>query len=276
MSPIKEPYFFIAEYMRRQQALGEVSAEDVRAYEHQGRYRTIDAYTGLFEGATDEVWIGESSHYLYAPDVCSVIQSMSRDAKIIVSFRDPTQRLVSEYGRLVRNGTLHGELADFAFQGADVKNGKIVSIGKTSKLVRGLQAARIDPWLQAFGSDRVKCIFFEDLSDRPLELARELYAWLDIDQSFVPELVHTQKGGHARRPGLLTLMNKTGKWSQPMKRMVPRMLKEKIRASIYDRAVVSPVLTSEVEAALRTFYADDIVRLQELTGKDLSHWLGDC
>lgn len=272
MSPRKEPCFFIAEYMRQQLELGLGSADEVRAYEDQGRFRTREKYATLFENATSERWVGEASHYIYAPDVRGIIDGMSPNARILVAFRDPVDRLVSEYGRLVREEKTTETLDEFALRDATVSDGRITGFGKTSKLRRGLQAQLVQPWIETFGADRVKFLFFEDLETDPMGVSADIYSWLEVDSSFKPTVVHTQKGGHVRAPGLVRALNNSRKPARLIKGLLPKMLKEQIRSKIYKGAVERPKLSGELEELLRAFYLPDIIALQELTNRDLSHW----
>ncbi|MEL6102172.1 MAG: sulfotransferase [Pseudomonadota bacterium] len=273
MSPVKEPCFFIAEYMRRELAANNGSIESVRAYEEMGKHRTRTTYDYLFENVQSERWIGEASHYLYAPDVRGVIKELSPDARIVVSFRDPTERLVSEYGRLIRDNKTQETLDEFVLRGTTVEGGRIVDYGGESKLGRGLQAHLVMPWLETFGRERVRFVFFEDLNNDPTGLASDLFGWLGIDTMFAPKVVHTQRGGHMRLPKLQSAMNSSLKASRYVKRLLPRLVKERIRASVYKKAVAKPTLQRDLEKSLRNFYRSDVVRLQEISQRDLSEWM---
>ncbi|WP_430450408.1 sulfotransferase [Rhodophyticola sp.] len=108
MSPIKEPMFWAAENLRRHgRDAGTVLS---------GKYITQEAYLGLFADAQQESWRGEASHYLYHGDVAGLLHEEVPDARLIVSLRNPSDRIFSEYLLRVRSWGLEGSFEDFLDQ----------------------------------------------------------------------------------------------------------------------------------------------------------------
>ncbi len=76
MSPVKEPYFYVAEAMRRNMRAQRENPEAKRRldeYVKRGKHRELHTYAALFEAVSEEKYVGESSHYLYHPEIASVI-----------------------------------------------------------------------------------------------------------------------------------------------------------------------------------------------------------
>jgi hypothetical protein len=276
MSPAKEPYFFLAERLRERLAEGTIEEKEVRQFEARGRYRTWETFSTLFADASSEKWIGESSHYLYSPDVAHLIFRLSPGSRILASFRDPTERMLSEYARGLRQGTINEPISDFVLRDTHMENGKIISFGKESKLGRGLQAQRITPWLSTFGPEQVKWIFFEDICNRPLETAQEVYSWLNVDANFRPRLVHTQSGGAIPDGILLRAVRGRHPLVRVLKSAIPRLLKQRILGTYYKHATKRPRIPLRLEKELRRFYSADVRNLERFTGRDLRHWTTDA
>ena len=71
--------------------------EDLNSYVKKGKYRTTDKYISLFDNSRNYKYRGESSHYIYSPDTAIIIKKKSPQSKIIISVRNPIDRMYSEY-----------------------------------------------------------------------------------------------------------------------------------------------------------------------------------
>lgn len=264
MAPIKEPIFWLAEYLRR-------SGQDCESLV-SGKYLTSNAYLGLFENQETLQWRGEASHYLYHPEVAKILAQEVPNAHIIVSLRNPTDRLFSEYLNWVRSRGFEGTFADFISTNGLKwsKSSGISEVPPVSRVRKGLQAESLKIWVDTFGRDRLHFVFFDDLEKKPTHVAQGIYSWLEVDNEFVPQVVHTQKGGQPRSKILMRLMNMP---KGQLKRFFPRVLREKIRSRIYKAILKQPKIDPEIQAMLDEYYASDIQLLSEMTGRDLSHWL---
>lgn len=273
LSPVKEPQFFLAEALRMEAASNPDLKRVVEKVEGEGKYRTFESYRTLFSGVSNERWIGEASHYLYHSGAIRPILTNSRDARVIVVFRDPTERIFSEYLNRIRGGFFSGSFEEFALKGAEFDNQqRIVGLPTDSRLPKGLQAQLIQPWVDAFGPDRLRCLFFDDLEAHPLSVVKDIFAWLEVDRNFSPQLLHSQKGGIPRSQSLIKLLNSQSPLFRHIKRRVPRLLKERYRSKLYQRTLDRPEIAPDTREKLREFYSADVMQLEILTGRDLSAW----
>lgn len=262
MAEIKEPMFWYAEALRQK---GEPVEGRVN-----GRFLTRRPYEELFAGAGAVKWAGEASHYIYHSEVPGLISSHSPDARILIAVRDPAERMFSEYLFRVRSGYFSGSFEDFVTQDARLDPGQgFTEVSERSRLGKGLQAHLLQSWIDVFGMERLHFINFDDLKSRPAEVARQIYRFLEVDPDFSPAIVHTQRGGVPRSALLMRLLNLP---KARIRRFVPRILREKLRAQIYSKVLDSPKVAPGTWQALRRYYAADIAQLQELTGQDLRPW----
>ena len=240
----------------------------------KGKYRTIEAYATLFEDAGAYRWRGESSHYLYSPAVAPLIARQCPDSRIVVSLRDPAERLFSEYLWRVRSGKFEGSFEIFApAKALRLSRAEVAASDPKMRLGKGLQAERLAPWLEEFGSERVMTVLFDDLRARPDKVVRAIYRWLEVDDGFAPRVVHTQKGGFPRRKALFDMLDRRGGLLRKIARnAVPKDWRKRIRSTFYSRSLVRPVPDPEIMELLRAFYRPDVERLEELIGRDLSSW----
>ena len=276
MSPVKEPLFFLAENLRLRASQGAIPTEKATQFAAQGRHRTQESYASLFKDAAQQRWVGESSHYLYHPEVAPLIDEFSPGARILVSLRDPVARLFSEYLYYRRTGAIEDCFETFVIATSRVDDaGNILGPSPGSRLGKGLQGALLTPWLERFGSERVYPVFFDDLTDRPYDTARAIYGWLGVDPDFAPRVIHTQKGGVPINRRVINAINSQNPILRRLKGLMPKLAKERLREAIYAKTLQRPAIPDILETKLRLYYAEDVARVEALTGRDLSTWR-DC
>jgi len=93
MSPIKEPNYFSRQILPDNHRLKPIRDEN--------------KYLNLFKGAKNETILGEASpSYLVDPGAAELIHYYSPHAFILISLRDPVERLFSHYLMMRRNRIL--------------------------------------------------------------------------------------------------------------------------------------------------------------------------
>lgn len=149
------------------------------------------------EGAATAYRFESSTTYLYGGDrVASAVAATLPDVRVLVSLRDPTTRLWSEFQEKQRQRTaqLRGTTFDdfvtnasatYAAGLADTRPGY-------AGFARGVYADDLAPWLERFGA-RMRVLFVETWSREPEATVRDLCRWLDIDEDPVPAFVYSRR-----------------------------------------------------------------------------------
>jgi hypothetical protein len=266
MSPVKEPMFWVAEAHR--------SRGTDPASRMASKYIAPGAYAGLFAEAGTARWIGEASHYLYHPKVPELLADKAPEARVIVVLRDPTERLFSEYLNRRRGGHYDGSFDDYMGDEGRfwAKTRGDRPAAQSDKLNKGMQAKLLRPWIETLGPDRVYCLLFDDLQRDPAGAAARIFEWLGVDTGFEPVVVHTQRGGVAKRPGVMKLLNSQKGALRWIKARIPRIWRERLRARVYASTLERPKMSPDTKRALRDIYFDDVAALERLIGRDLSAW----
>lgn len=271
MSPIKEPKYYVAEAMRRIPNATSTQKLDIARYEAKGRYRTSETYSSLFDKVGNERIVGESSQYLFHTDVIPTILADSPNARILVSLRDPVDRLFSEYQYMSRRGKEIGSFSFFAQQCLDkALGGNPIQI---PSLAKGLQGTLLAPWIESFGRENVKVILFEDLKSDFPAMTKSIFDWLGVATNFEPLAIHAQKGGAFRRNRLVGIIDSQMRGFKRFKQLIPRLYKEKIRAAIYARVLERPEMDNATRRSLNDFYRQDVDALENIIGQKLDGWL---
>jgi len=226
---------------------------------HHFPARTLEEYAACFEEAGQARAIGESSPlYLDSPLAPGRIRSILPEARIVVSLRNPVDRIVSDFRMRVRCG-----FSEDSFETAFQPGRQLYELGFVTE--------RLAAYYERFGPDRIKVILFDDLLDRPGSVVRDLYSFIGVDPGFSPDLSRQynvapenrrpslrgwiRSSLRAVRDGLLRRKQsdarKQGPSGRPKQRSAPKI----------DRGMIGAT------------YREDILALQKLVGRDLGPWL---
>jgi sulfotransferase family protein len=200
---------------------------------------TLEGYQAQFDGVAGETAIGEASPlYLYSPKAVERIRHYVPDARLIAFVRDPVDRAFSAFLHLVRdNREPYREFRDgLAAEEERIRAGW-EHIWHYKRM--GLYHEQLRRYYDAFPAERIRVFLYKDLRREPRRTLEEIFRFLEVDPDFVPDT--------RERYNVTTDL-------PPEKR---------------------PALRPEVRAELRAYFREDTLRLQDLIGRDLSHWLAE-
>lgn len=278
MSLRKEPMFYFAEEMRRRikkiEGQEKVALEkELALFVSKGRHREHQSYQELFSECCTSNNIGESSHYLYSPQVAETIFSDCPDARIIISLRNPVDRLYSEWLYYRRINARCDSFHEFMREGCEFNDkGELLSIGGGSRIGKGFYAQLVKPWLDRFGSEHVKIILFEDFKSNPKEIVFSIYKWLGVslDADFV--MMHAQQGGVPKRKNIFETINKSSLLKTVVKNVLPKLTRQLLREKFFTIFLDRPKISLGDEEFLKKIYSSDISELEALLGIALDDW----
>jgi hypothetical protein len=231
-------------------------------------WREEERYLRLFAAARQHRVVGESSTlYSKAPKIGGVPERIFRfcsDARILYIMRDPIQRTISHYWHAVRGGR--------------ERLGLLEALRRDPHYMEVSDyALQIEPYLDLFGEDRVRLLTLEELRARPSETMRALFAWLDVDPSFVPPNLETRRNVTPEvfeRPAGRGLLHRL-RYSRAWERVGPyipasvrgagrRLSMEQVRRDQHD--------VDAAVAYLRPAQQKQTARLEQLAGRSFPEW----
>lgn len=266
MCPIKEPEFFWA-YGEQVNFQG----PNIVWIKHR-LVNDLEEYEHLFAGVTTEKAIGEASpRYLTHPRSPGLIHKFIPDAKLIVSLRQPAERAFSAYLNHKRDGVEPCSSFDDAIK--EELAGSRDHWTKGGYLDRGLYYAALSRYYEYFDRSQMHISLFEDLQANPRELIRDIFHFLGVYEAFEPVLERPHNAsGVIRNPVLRFLWTNSGGLRAAVRPYVHEHTRHKMFEWVIkdlEREKLSP----EVKAELTEYFRPDIEKLQDLIGRDLSHWL---
>jgi hypothetical protein len=224
------------------------------------RVRTYEDYLRSFDGARGERAVGEASpNYIRSPIAAERIKASLPDVTIVVSLRNPADRLYSAYQMDFREGRSAGSFGEMAFR-------------NNALFIKGnYYWADLKRFFDRFPRDRIRIVLFDDLIADAGAVARELYRFLGVDHSFSPDLEVKNEGGVPHSKLAFSLIMAGKKHLKHFGRPPAALLTTwgRVKRASLRKVPIDPKVREKILEVCR----DDILRTQDLVGRDLSAWL---
>jgi Sulfotransferase domain len=171
-----------------------------------GRLGSVESYKRNFSH-----WCGERYAMEATPNYCyggarvrAGIRQALGEPRIVISLRDPVERLWSAYTMQRTKGNLLGL---GSFEGYVSACEEVRRHGEAARELAGLSVGMygdyIPGWLEEFGED-VRVVFLDDLDTDPRGVVGDLCRWLSIDDRVADTFDYDVRNAtaHARSPAL--------------------------------------------------------------------------
>lgn len=245
--------------------------------------RDEQKYAELFADANDQKRVGEASvWYLYSKLASSEIKKFCPTAGIIIMLRNPVDMIYSLHGhRLYINSE---DIEDFATalnaeedrkQGLRLPANPYPVAGLFYREV-GQYAEQVKRYLDAFGCEQVKIIFYDDFQADPAQACQEVFSFLGVSPTVPVRISVINASKKIRSRGLNSFLDPP----PPLVRKLGRALTSSERRHKLFRTfrklntehVPRRPLPQVLRRKLQEEFAPDVERLGVLLGHDLSHW----
>jgi len=226
-------------------------------------------YLLQFEEGTNMKYIGESSgSYLSDPDAPKLIHEVSPHAKIIISLRDPVERLYSHYLMLKSRDHIDSSLS----KQIDLELKYGIDIEKHNIGVKSysLYYENIQRYIDIFGSQQVKILIFEEWVKNVKKTVEEILKFLDLNYELTDfkEEIHNP---YAETRGPLAAKLRKSKSVKKLARMfLSSSTRKLIDKKILHVKKPKPILDDSNRKLLKKLYIDDVKKLENLLNHKIS------
>jgi hypothetical protein len=270
MSPIKEPRFFSMSKDRTFNGPGDYIAE-------RSTITNFEDYCALFKNSENYKARGEASieNLFFYREAIPNIHKYIGDPKIIIILRNPVDRAYSAYSFLRRDGWEKLSFKDALRQEQERKRLGYKWMWRYREV--GLYYEQVKAYLNEFS--KVKIFLYDDLKNDPLKLIQNMFSFLEVDTRFIPEISirHNASGNphntllnsiFVKPKTLHKILRNIGYFAIGRERWIN--LREKLRGTLLKKPnPIQDVIANE----LKVYYKNDILKLQNIIGIDLTHWL---
>ncbi len=230
-------------------------------------------YLELFANVEEEKTVGEASadNLYYHDRVIPFIKNHLGDIKIIIVLRNPVERAFSAYTHLTRDGreTLSFEEALEVEKTRKQENYSFIWFYQDA----GFYYSGVKAYIDAFGKDMIKIYFSQDLSNDAVCLMQDIYGFLGVYSTFVPQIRRYNVSGIPKSQFLQRFLNKPTTVKSLAKRLIPEIVMNNLVLELRNRNLKKPEMLPETRRQLVKVYREDIERLENLIERDLSFWL---
>ena len=211
---------------------------------------------------------GETSpHYTDRPRLEGVAKRMRElipHANVVYMVRDPIDRMLSHYLHNVGGGYEHRSL-DEAFGRWD-----------TAYVDRSRYAFQLEPYLDAYGPERVRVVSREELKDERERVMRELFEFVGVDPDFTSEEFGREwETGGAKSKGRFRIMDRAVRLPglRALDRnfdRLPERMRWRVERIVHDPdsgEAPKPEISNELRKRLIEIFKPDVAKLEEITSR---------
>ncbi|MFZ6011973.1 MAG: sulfotransferase family protein [Bacteroidota bacterium] len=272
---VKEPNFFGYENTKIEDFKG--NQEEINHY--RGSVTDLQTYLDLFKNAAPRQVKGETSNtYMYHPEAPARIKHYNPDMKLIAVLRQPAGRLYSRFLHLARENRL--PTAEFK----DCLNKNTIWWQRNDLIKEGFYFRNLKSYYELFPKENIRVYLYEEFNDKTEEVLKDIYRFLGVDENYKTDLsVKYNQSGFIKNKFLDNIYGQRGLINKTVKAIFPKSVIEKLKGNVAlqrklndlrGKNLAKPKLDPEIRYKLtHEVYGEDIQNLQELIGKDLSHWL---
>ncbi len=267
MSPKKEPNFFAFEGETLDyKGPGDSTAKNLSV-------TTKDEYLRLFADAGNARAIGEASPvYLYSEKAPERIHHYVPDIRLVAVLRQPVDRAYSAFMMMVRSG--RESCHDFREVVEDQKRRQMENWGSATLMEEGFYFKLLSRYFERFDRSQIKVFLFEDIVSNVAELYAGLTEFIGVSSEFAPpDFAKHNVSGAPRSRLLQSWTSKSGRVNKIGRLLIPKPLRSAMKQRILEANLVKVPIDPQLKTELTTRYRDDILRLQDLIDRDLTHWL---
>jgi hypothetical protein len=215
-------------------------------------------YENEFSDWSGERIVGEvTPQYFHNPVVAPLVAKHLPDVKMFVSLRNPIERAYSQYWRMVATSSID---SNSSFEDVLENNELVLQIGHYYD--------HLSRFFEYFPQDRILIMIYEDIRSDPNAFLGNLHAFLNVKHEPNSELVDQRINAAA---SLKSLSRSEPLWYlyRALNRFHLYSLAGKLER--YNRRSL-PAMKPETRQYLLSYYADQVSKLEELTGRDLENW----
>lgn len=262
MSPVKETFYFAYGLDESGRLL--YGDPDV----HRFPVKSRSEYEALFAGAAAGQAVGEASPiYLECPQAAERIYGLIPQARLVCSLRHPVDRAYSDYLMYIRR---RGRAFDPA---RDLNAAAEWARPDSRWMLVGRYHSQLVRYYERFPRDHIHVLLNGDLKRDQLGAVRQLYQFVGVDPSFVPDFDTPHNVGGTPASLLLERVFTSSAIRSALDPWVPKRAANWIRRLRTRTMRPAPPLPRELKAELTVPFREDILRTAELIGRSLDHWL---
>ena len=246
-------------------------------YIHRG-VTTLEEYKQHFVDIEDEKVIGEASPmYLYTPETAERIKAVIPQVKMLAILRNPVDRAFSAYMHAIRDWNEPSR----SFRMALEKEEERINAGwgiLWHYTQAGFYSEQLSRYYHVFNPGQIKVVLYDDLVKDAKGLMKSIFEYLEVDPTFNPDTSpRPNVSGFPKSPKFHQFMYRLFMQDNPIKRIsrviIPKNFRQKVMVDMRLANLEKRSMPEDIREELKVLFHEDIKKLEELIGRDLSIWV---
>jgi ABC-type antimicrobial peptide transport system permease subunit len=235
--------------------------------------RDLGSYQKLFEGYNNEKAIGDISPeylYFYKNSIPLIKKTLGEEVKIILILRSPIDRAFSGYIHFKRDKRENLSFEEALLKEDERKQNNYIWAWQYKN--SGLYYEQVKAYLESF--QNVQIILFDELKKNADNTLANMCLFIGVSDDFEFDTSYKYNvSGDPKNAALYKLETSRGLVNFA-KQFIPKKLAYKLKKNLTgEKQMVKPEMNTETRQQLIEFFRNDILKLQDLLQRDLSHWL---
>lgn len=234
---------------------------------HEG----LAGYEEMFASARPgQLKVDPSPTYFRSPVAARRIARHYPHARFVLSLRNPVDRAFSQFWHEKKQGRF-----DYTFD-------QVIDHPLLFPWIieHGFYATHLEALLREFPADRVAVVLYDELLVDPKKFLEGVLAAMSLALDFEPSVLRKRvnEGGAMQTAGLRALGQLRGvEWLAPLRNRLKRGLKvdslyRRVGHWVSNRVEYEEGMSRSAREKLVSIYADEVSRLENLTGKSMDAW----
>jgi len=255
VSSVKEPNYF--------------SYNEIKELYDSNRYlQLVKAYTGdkAYHSLYDKparFWAEASVSYLYYPSVAQKIKSYNPSSKIVICLREPVSRALSHHEMDIRLGFIDKSLPDI------LKEPEKHKTEFEQYVIASRYSEQVSRYLNVFGTDNVLILYFEDITQKPELVIKELgdFLSLQFEENEIPHQNRALRSNSA----FIAALYKSVRIRHIFKTILPSSTRDALK-NVFFSANNNHDDQVKLKNELYELLKNDLTDLEGVLNTDLSNW----
>ena len=224
--------------------------------------------------------LGGDANAMYVEDGPRRMYALMPHAKLIAVLRDPVERAYSAYAhaveRLLDDRSLEQAIRE-ELAGIEYSPDDALRMDYTG---HGLYVQQLLRIFRYYPREQVKVVIFEELKDRPREILADIFRFLAVDDTFLPDMtIQNKTRGGQRFACLAPFLYGASSFDSLIRRVIRKLIPFKYRTAIrrflveFNRVPAKkPDFPALVRDILRQYYKKWNDDLEVFLGRTLERW----
>lgn len=217
-------------------------------------HKGTDWYESYYDFSTSNPILEFSPSYFGKSDVPGRIKELAPNAKVVITLRDPVNRLVSDYQHHKKHG--------------HVGSGIVSAIEDSESLKEQLDyGSHIKRWKKVFGESNVLILYHEDMKEKPIEYVNKINGFIGVSgasQVQIDSVARSNEAGSPRNRLLSKVVTRVSFYMRSIGavRLIAFFKKIGIKRIVFKEGVEGGVISDQDLAQVKSFLSRETERYE--------------